>query len=102
MSQSIIFPLQSQSKYIEGSYQTFNISLRSQFYKNFKGNTFSNYHIQLKDFERWIGKKIDEFFNPASAIIEHQEKHLRKYLRSSERENKSTNRTFGTWEASDS
>ena len=32
-------------------------NLRSQFYKEFKENTFSNYHIKLKDFERWLGKK---------------------------------------------
>ena len=50
----------------------------------------------MKDFDRWLGKKIDEFFNPISAIIEHQEKHFRVYRRGSERENKSTPRTFGT------
>ena len=47
---------------------------------------FSNYYIKLKDFERWLQKKIDKFFNPISAIIEHQEKDPRVYQRSSERE----------------
>ena len=65
-------------------------NLRSQFYKEFKENTFSNYHIKLKDFERWLGKKIDDFFNPISAIVEYQEKHLRVYQRASKRENKPT------------
>ena len=72
-----------------------------QFYKDFKENTFSNYHIKLKDFERWLRKKIEEFFNPVSAIVEHQERHLRVYQRGSERENKPTYRTIGTLGASD-
>ena len=74
---------------------------RSQFYKYFNENTFSNDHIKLKDFERWLGKRIGEFFDPVSAILEYQEKHLRVYQRGSERENKPTYRTFGTLEASD-
>ena len=64
-------------------------NLRFQIYKDFKENTFSNYHIKLRDFERWPGKKMDKFFNPISAIIVHQEKHIRVYQRGSERENKS-------------
>ena len=56
----------------------------------------------MKDFERWLGKKIEKFFIPISAIIEYQKKHLRVYPRSSERENKSTHRTFGTVGTSDS
>ena len=35
-------------------------------------------------------KKIDDFFNPISAIVEYQEKHLRVYQRASKRENKPT------------
>ena len=77
-------------------------NLRSQFYKDFKENTFSYYHIKLKDFERCLGKKIGEFFDPISAIMEHQEKHIRVYQRGSERENKSTHRTFGALGSSDS
>lgn len=38
-------------------------NLRSQFYKDFKENIFSNYHIKLRDFERQLGKQIDELFN---------------------------------------
>ena len=48
-----------------------------------------------------VSKKYDEFINPISAIIEHQKNHLRVYQKSSERENKSTYRTFGTLGASD-
>ena len=55
----------------------------------------------MKDFERWLGKKINEFFNPISAILEHKEKHLKVYQRASERENKRAYRTFGTLGASD-
>ena len=62
---------------------------------------FSNYYIKFKDFERWLQKKIDKFFNPISAIIEHQEKDSRVYQRSSERENKSIHRTVGTLRAFD-
>ena len=38
-------------------------NLRSQFYKDFKENIFSNYHMKLRDFERQLGKQIDELFN---------------------------------------
>ena len=71
-------------------------NLRFQFFKDFKENAFSNYYRKLKDFERWLGKKIDEFFNPTSALSEHQGKHLRVYQRGSEKENKLTHRTFCT------
>ena len=39
-----------------------------------------NCQIKLKDFV----KKINKFFNPKVAIVEHQEKHLRTYQRNSQ------------------
>ena len=77
-------------------------NLRPRFHKDIEENTLSDYHIKFKAFKIWLGKKIDKFFNPISAIIENQEKHLRVYQRSSDRENKSTHTTFFTLEASDS
>ena len=84
-------------------------NLRLQFYKDFKENTFSKYHIKLKDLKRRLRKKIVSYilyiypiYNHISAIIEHQKKHLRVYQRGSERENKLTHRTFGTLGAFDS
>ena len=51
---------------------TFSENLKSkQFYKNFKENTFSNSQVKLKDFVRRLVKKINEFFNPIAAKIEH-------------------------------
>ena len=55
-------------------------NLKSQLYRDFKENTFNNCQIKLKDFV----KKINKFFNPKVAIVEHQEKHLRTYQRNSQ------------------
>ena len=52
--------------------------LKSQLYKEFKENTFSNYQIKLKDIARWLLKNITNFFKPTVAVTEHQEKHLRR------------------------
>ena len=59
-------------------------NLKSQLYKDFKENTLSNYQIKLKDFGRWLVEKTNKFFNPKVAVVEHEEKHLRRYQRSSE------------------
>ena len=76
------------TEYISKTVISLPENLRLQFYKDLKENTFSNYHIKLKDFERWLGKKIGEFFYPILGIIEHQEKHLRVYQRGYDREKK--------------
>ena len=50
----------------------------------------------MKDFERWLGKKIDKFLKSITAITEYQEKHLRGY------QNKSIHSMFGILGAPDS
>ena len=92
----------SSADSIENKFKTTVLQgLKNSLKESFK-NIISNFFIKLKDFERWFGKKIDKFFNPISEIVEPKKNILRVYQRSSERENKSTHRTMGTSEASDS
>ena len=56
--------------------------------------------IFQKSKNQCLVKNINEFLNPVAAIIEHQEKHLRKHQRSSEIKINLPHGTFRILEAS--
>ena len=48
--------------------------MRSKFYRDFEGKLYSESDYNLEIFERWLGNKLDEIYNPIAAIIESEEK----------------------------
>ena len=44
--------------------------MRSKFYQDFNGSTYSSIDLNLEYFEKWLAKRLTEMFNPIAAIIE--------------------------------
>ena len=62
--------------------------MRSKFYRDFEGKLDDETEYNLEVFERWLGSKLDEIYNPIAVIIESEEKKkLKKEQKSSNKSN---------------
>ena len=60
----------------------------SKFYRDFEGKLDDETEYNLEVFERWLGSKLDEIYNPIAVIIESEEKKkLKKEQKSSNKSN---------------